>query len=71
MRSHLFLIIAICMVLSACSNDSDKKSELELTGEHVWKAQTDALKQAQEVGALANDAVEKQRKVLEKLNNEQ
>ncbi len=70
----LILAVLIFNILGACSVDSDddngdKMSTLK--GEHVWKSQTDALKQAQDVSKLAKDAMQKQRKAMEKLNNEQ
>lgn len=75
MKTRLLLLtVLICNILSACSIDSDDNSDKKKTTlqeEHVWKSQTDALKQAQEVGKLANDMIEKQRKAMEKLNNEQ
>jgi len=55
---------------AACSSSDDNSSgnRATLNGDHVWKDQTEALKQAQEVSALANEAAEQQRKAMEELN---
>ncbi len=86
MKTRLLLLtVLIGITLSACSVDSGDKidnnidnnisknsdnKKSTLTGEHVWKSQTDALKHAQQVAKQANDMIEKQRKAMEKLNNE-
>jgi len=68
----LFLTVFITITMSACSSDSDiqEKMDSKAKGEHIWKAQTDALKQAEAAGKLANEMVEQQRKTLDKLNQE-
>lgn len=64
----LLFVFLLGITLNACSDSKDRQAELN--GNHVWKAQTDALKKAQEAGKLANDVAEKQRKALEKFNQE-
>ena len=66
-----FLLTMFIVALAACSSDDDSggdNNKATLNGDHVWKEQTEALKQAQEVSALANEAAKKQRKAMEELN---
>ncbi|NOX43489.1 MAG: hypothetical protein GXP19_07130 [Gammaproteobacteria bacterium] len=73
----LSLIVLMSFALSACSRDSgdsgDKSNDQKTTlnADPIWKTQTDSLKQAQEVGKLANDMAEKQRKAMAELNDKQ
>ncbi len=72
----LFLFVMFILILGACSsgdNSSNDKLSIDnnkatLNGDHVWKEQTDALKQAQEVSALANESAEQQRKAMEEID---
>mgnify|MGYP000607183974 CR=1 FL=1 len=68
---QLFLFVIFILFLGACSsgdNSSSDNKKATLNGDHVWKEQTDALKQAQEVSALANESAEQQRKAMEELD---
>ena len=73
---QLFLFVMFTLVLGACSsgdnsggdNISVDNNKATLNGDHVWKEQTDALKQAEEVSALTNDATEQQRKAMEEID---
>ena len=68
---QLFLFVMFILVLGACSsgdNSSVDNNKATLNGDHVWKEQTDALKQAEEVSALTNDATEQQRKAMEEID---
>ena len=72
----LFLFVMFMLVLGACSSGDNSggdssggdNNKATLNGDHVWKEQTDALKQAEEVSALANESAEQQRKAMEELD---
>ncbi len=72
----LFLFVMFILILGACSSGDNSSSDnlsvdnnkATLNGDHVWKEQTDALKQAQEVSALANESAEQQRKAMEEID---
>jgi hypothetical protein len=72
----LFLFVMFTLVMGACSSDDNSggknnggdNNKATLNGDHVWKEQTDALKQAEEVSALTNDAAEQQRKAMEEID---
>lgn len=70
MNKTTMLLLTISAILIACS-DEDKaasdssSSKPQLTGEHVWKDQTDAMDKAREVEGLIQDAADKQRQTID------
>lgn len=60
----IFPVVALvisCLIIS-CSNDDKQK------GQHVWKDQTETIKQAHDVSDLMNKATEQQQKTLDDQN---
>ena len=63
-----FILLSILLLtLVACSTHDEEVEKLN--GNHVWKEQTDTLKQAREVEALANKLLEDQKKKMDELND--
>ncbi len=70
MNKMLMLLLTMLLFTAACSDDDkaaseNKSSEPELSGEHVWKDQTDTIDKAKEVEGLIQDAADKQRQSIE------
>ncbi len=63
-KMFIFLASAL-MLASACSDDEQGSSERKLSGDHVWKEQTDTIDKAKEVEGLLQDITEKQRQAIE------
>ena len=64
-----FLLLPVMLLtLIACSTHDEEVEKLN--GNHVWKEQTDALKQAREVEVLTNKMLEDQKKKMDELNNQ-
>lgn len=63
-KMFIFLASAL-MLVSACSDDEQGSSERKLSGDHVWKEQTDTIDKAKEVEGLLQDITEKQRQAIE------
>ncbi|MCH8163593.1 MAG: hypothetical protein IIA99_05830 [Proteobacteria bacterium] len=63
-KTFIFLASALILV-SACSDDEQGSSERKLSGDHVWKEQTDTIDKAKEVEGLLQDVAEKQRQAIE------
>ena len=57
------LLLSVFLVAS-CSDDEDKNKN-ELTGEHVWKEQTDTMDKARAVEGMLEDAAQEQREMIE------
>ena len=51
--------------LTACSSAEDEAGGRQSSGNHVWKAQTDALRKAQKVDRIIQDTAEQHRRALE------
>ena len=61
-----FIFLATVLVLvSACSDDEPESSERTLSGDHVWKEQTQTIDKAKEAERLLQDVAEKQRKAID------
>lgn len=65
---QLMLLPILLLTLVACSTHDEEVEKLE--GNHVWKEQTNTIKQAREVEALANSLLEDQKKKMDELNNQ-
>jgi outer membrane biogenesis lipoprotein LolB len=65
MIKKIILLGTVLFLISACSDDESAKSEKELTGDHVWKEQTQAIDRAKEVEGMLQDAADEQRKVID------
>lgn len=63
-KTFVFLASAL-MLFSACSDNEQGSSERKLSGDHVWKEQTDTIDKAKEVEGLLQDVAEKQRQAIE------
>lgn len=63
-KTFIFLASALILV-SACSDDEQGSSERKLSGDHVWKEQTETIDKAKEVEGLLQDITEKQRQAIE------
>lgn len=63
-KTFVFLASAL-MLFSACSDNEQGSSERKLSGDHVWKEQTDAIDKAKAVEGLLQDVAEEQRQVIE------
>lgn len=66
----LFLLLglfsAITFSLTSCSDDSEKSSsKTEMTGDHVWKTQTDALQSAKDVAGKLQESLNQQKDKLD------
>lgn len=59
-KTFVFLASAL-MLFPACSDNEQGSSERKLSGDHVWKEQTDTIDKAKEVEGLLQDITEKQR----------
>jgi outer membrane biogenesis lipoprotein LolB len=58
------IIIFSTLLLTACSDD-EGKSKKKLSGDHVWKEQTDTLDKARAVEGILEDAAQEQKKAIE------
>ena len=63
-KTFIFLASTL-MLVSACSDDEPESSERTLSGDHVWKEQTQTIDKAKEVEGLLQDITEKQRQAIE------
>ncbi len=63
-KTFIFLASAL-MLVSACSDNEQGSSERKLSGDHVWKEQTETIDKAKEVEGLLQDITEKQRQAIE------
>lgn len=68
MKKFLTIFYISGFLLLACSNDTEEKKQL--TGDHVWKAQTEVLEKAKEVQGVAEELLEEQKKKMEELNKD-
>jgi hypothetical protein len=60
------LIIGITLLLvCACSDDGKDTTKEKLTGDHVWKEQTQAIDKAKAAQGLIEDATVEQRKIID------
>ena len=64
--SRLFLLLYLCLILTACSGEGDGNNNAEAKKDHVWKEQTDTIDKAREVEGMIFDSAENARKTLEK-----
>jgi hypothetical protein len=53
------------LFIQACSDDENATTEQKLSGDHVWKEQTQAIDRAKEVEGLIQDAADQQRKLID------
>ncbi|MCH8079662.1 MAG: hypothetical protein IIA06_07785 [Proteobacteria bacterium] len=63
-KTFIFLASTL-MLVSACSDNEQGSSERKLSGDHVWKEQTETIDKAKEVEGLLQDITEKQRQAIE------
>ena len=63
-KKIIFLATAL-MLVSACSDDEQGSSEGKLSGDHVWKEQTQTIDKAKEVEGLLQDDADQQRKAID------
>ena len=52
----------LCALISGCSGNDQSQ---ETRGDHVWKAQTDALEKAKQIEQQLQDAAQKRRERME------
>ena len=65
MKKPILLLCVTGLFLFACGDEAEEK---KLTGDHVWKAKTEALEMAKEVQGVTEDLLEEQKKKMEELN---
>jgi len=60
---RLLFLVSIALFLSACSDNNEPQ---KVSGEHVWKEQTDMINKAKNVQNILNNAALEQQKNIEK-----
>ena len=65
MIRKIILLGTVLFLISACSDDESAKPEKKLSGDHVWKEQTQTIDRAKEVEGMLLDAADEQRKVID------
>ncbi len=65
MIKKIILLGTVLFLISACSDDESAKPEKKLSGDHVWKEQTQTIDRAKEVEGMLQDAADEQRKVID------
>ena len=65
MIKTVIILAAALISFSACSDDEQGSSENKVSGDHVWKEQTQTIDKAKEVEGLLQDAAERQRQAIE------
>ena len=65
MIKKIIILSAALLLAFACSDDGKDTSEKKLSGDHVWKEQTQAIDKAKEVEGLLQDAATGQRKIID------
>ena len=65
MIKKIIFLGASLLFISACSDDENSTTEKKLSGDHVWKEQTQAIDRAKEVEGLIQDAADQQRKQID------
>ena len=65
MIRKIIFLGSILLFISACSDDENATTEKKLSGDHVWKEQTQAIDRAKEVEGLIQDAADQQRKQID------
>jgi len=61
----IILLGVVILFISACSDDEEAASENKLSGDHVWKEQTQTIDRAKEVEGMLQDAADQQRKLID------
>jgi len=59
---RLLLTTLLAILMTACSGEDP---ESRPPGDHVWKSQTDALEQARDIGARADEESRRREQLLE------
>ena len=68
MKTPLIATLLACgLILGACSQDDDSDSASK-DQDHIWKNQTDALKQAQQLQGTLNEETRRKEKQLEEVD---
>lgn len=62
LKARLLIIIPALFFLGACTDDENNKEEL--TGNHVWKQQTDTLQTSKDVAKQLQQSLDKQQEQL-------
>ena len=65
MTKTIIILSAALLLASACSDDGKDTSEKKLSGDHIWKEQTQAIDQAKAAQGLIEDAAVEQRKIID------
>ena len=65
MTKTIIILSAALLLASACSDDGKDTSEKKLSGDHVWKEQTQAIDKAKAVEGILEDAAAEQRKIID------
>jgi outer membrane biogenesis lipoprotein LolB len=65
MIKKIIFLSTVILLVSACSDDESATPEKKLSGDHVWKEQTQTIDRAKEVEGMLQDAADQQRKVIE------
>ena len=67
MKQFLLLPVMLLTLIGCSTHDEEVE---KLNGNHVWKEQTDTLKQARGVEEMANQLLEDQKKKMDELNRQ-
>ncbi len=65
MVKNIIFLGVVLLFSSACSDDENATPENKLSGDHVWKEQTQTIDRAKEVEGMLKDAADQQRKLID------
>ncbi len=65
MTKRLISIFFISFLLITACSDDEGKSKKELTGDHVWKDQTNTMEKAKAVEGILEEAAQEKREAIE------
>jgi len=65
MIKNIIFLGVVLLFISGCSDDENAAPENKLSGDHVWKEQTQTIDRAKEVEGMLQDATEQQRKLID------
>jgi len=65
MVKNIIFLGVVLLFVSGCSDDENATSENKLSGDHVWKEQTQTIDRAKEVEGMLKDAADQQRKLID------
>lgn len=59
------ILSAVLLLASACSDDGNDTTEEKLSGDHVWKEQTQTIDKAKAVEGMLEDITAEQKKIID------